>query len=62
MIVTVETEGGQTPLEIVQLKTFGPEAKPVTVVVGETELVIVPLPETKDHVPTPTVGVVPVRT
>lgn len=31
-----------------------PKAKPVTELVGESEFVIVPLPDINDHVPTPT--------
>lgn len=44
-------------LEIDHWKTFGPRPKPVMDVVGESELVIVPEPDTNDHVPIPVVGV-----
>ncbi len=55
--VTVETEAKQGAFEMVQAKTFAPIAKPVIEVVGESEFVIVPLPETKVQTPTPTVAV-----
>ena len=42
---------------IVHANTLVPKPKPVIVVVGKRELVMTPLPETNDHVPTPTVAV-----
>ncbi len=47
----------QVPLVIIHSKTFVPIPKPVILVVGDKEFVIVPEPETTDHVPTPEVGV-----
>ena len=41
---------------MVQAKTLFPNPKPVIEVVGESELVIVPLPETKVQAPVPTNG------
>jgi hypothetical protein len=43
--------------EIIHWKTFAPKPRPVTLVVGESELVIVPLPEIKIHAPVPVTGV-----
>ncbi len=60
--MTVDTEARHGALEMVQAKTFAPKAKPVMEVVGDNELVIVPAPEIKDHVPTPTVAVFAVIT
>ena len=57
MMVKVETEGAHGELEIVQEKTLFPKPNPVIDVVGERELVIVPLPEISDQVPTPTTAV-----
>ena len=56
-IETVEEVGAQGAFEIAQAKTFVPNPKPVIDVVGESEFVIVPLPETKVHTPVPTVAV-----
>ena len=56
-IETVEEVGAQGAFEIVHAKTFVPNPKPVIDVVGESEFVIVPLPETKVHTPVPTVAV-----
>lgn len=53
----METEGAQGEFEIVQLNTFTPTPNPVMVVVGDNELVIVPLPETNDQTPVPIVAV-----
>lgn len=44
-------------LLIVHAKTFTPDPKPVIDVVGESELVIVPLPETNVQTPVPTIAV-----
>ena len=57
MIVTFETEFAQGEFEMVQAKTFIPNPKPVIDVVGESEFVIVPLPEIKVQTPVPTVAV-----
>ena len=42
---------------MVQAKIFTPNPKPVMEVVGESELVIVPLPDINVHTPVPTVAV-----
>jgi hypothetical protein len=42
---------------MVHWKTFGPVPSPVILVVGESELVIVPLPEIKLQAPVPVTGV-----
>ena len=42
---------------MVQAKTFTPKPNPVIGVIGDNELLIVPLPEINDQVPTPTVAV-----
>ena len=55
-MVTLELEGAQGLFEIVQAKTLVPKPNPVIEVVGESELVIVPDPETKVHTPVPTVA------
>lgn len=55
--VRFETEGIHGRPEIVHAKTFIPAPKPVIVVTGDKEFVMIPLPETKDHAPLPTVGV-----
>ena len=49
-------EGVQGLFEMVQANTLFPNPKPVMLVVGESELVIVPLPETKVQTPVPTVA------
>ncbi len=53
MIVILATEAAQGGFCILHLKTFGPTPKPVIVVIGDTEFVIVPAPEIKVQVPTP---------
>ncbi len=55
-MVTFELEGGQAPLDMVQLKTFCPTIRPVIVVVGDNEFVMVPKPETNDQAPVPITG------
>ena len=57
VIVTFEEDGAQGALEMVQAKIFTPNPKPVMEVVGESELVIVPLPDINVHTPVPTVAV-----
>ena len=57
VIVTFELEFAQGEFEIVQAKTFAPNPNPVIVVLGINEFVIVPDPEIRDQVPTPTVAV-----
>lgn len=54
VMVTLETEFAQGGFEIVHLKTFGPTPRPVIVVEGDNEFVIVPDPEIKVHAPVPT--------
>ena len=56
-MVTLDVEGVQGLFDIVHAKIFVPNPKPVIDVVGDNELLIVPLPETKVHKPVPTVGV-----
>ena len=58
----MDDEGAQGAFEIVHAKTFVPTAKPVMLVVGESELVITPDPETKVQTPVPTVAVLSVIT
>jgi hypothetical protein len=60
IIATVEVDGAHGALEMVHAKTFVPKPKPVILVVGERELVIVPLPETKVQAPVPTIAVLAV--
>ena len=60
MIVTFETEGAQGAFEMVHAKTLFPSPNPVTPVVGDNELLMVPIPETKVHTPVPTVAVLAV--
>lgn len=50
----MEVEDAQGGLAIVHANTFVPNPKPVMEVVGESEFVIVPLPDTNDHDPIPT--------
>ncbi len=45
---------------MVQAKTFVPKPNPVMDVVGESEFVITPVPETKVQTPVPTVAVLAV--
>ena len=47
---------------IVHTNTLLPTARPVTVLVGFKELVIVAEPDDTDHEPTPLVGVFPANT
>ena len=54
--MTLELDEGQGGFEMVHSKTFTPKPKPVILVVGESELVIVPLPEIKVQTPEPTVA------
>ncbi len=56
VIVMLLTEATQGALETVQAKTLLPTAKPVIVVLGNTEFVITPLPETNVQAPDPTAG------
>lgn len=59
-MVIVALVNGQAPLLVINhCKTFIPNPKLVTIVVGELGLVIFPLPLINDHVPTPDVGVLP---
>ena len=59
MIVTFELEDAQGAFEIVQAKILFPKPRLVTVVFGNNEFVITPLPEINDHEPTPTAGKFP---
>ena len=56
MIVTLAIEGAQGLFEIVHAKTLFPKPNPVIEVVGESELVITPVPETKVQTPVPIAG------
>ena len=56
-MVTFDTEFAQGAFEMVHAKTLFPNPKPVIDVVGESEFVIVPVPEIKVHAPVPTGGV-----
>ena len=53
-MVTLDVDGVQGLFEIVQANTLLPKPNPVIEVVGESELVITPVPETKVHAPVPT--------
>lgn len=57
--VTVLVEFGQGGFEIVHINTFAPAPNPVTVVVGDPGVVIVPVPLTNVQVPVPVVGAFP---
>ena len=59
VIVTVLVDGVHGALLIVHWNTFAPTPKPVTPLVGELGVVIVPEPLTKVHTPVPVVGVLP---
>ena len=65
VIITSSVEGVQGALEIVHRKVAVPgtakpgTAKPVTPEVGEEGVVMVAVPETTDHTPVPTAGVLP---
>ena len=62
VIVTSSVVVTQPPLLIVHLRVVeAPTVKPVTVLVGELIEVIVPLPLTTLHVPTPLVAVLPAK-
>ncbi len=56
-MVIVDTDAEQGGLEIIHLKTLTPIPKPLTFVVGDNEFEIIPEPEIKVQVPTPTVAV-----
>ena len=55
-IAIVAVDATQGAFEIVHEKIFVPTASPVMDVVGDNEFVITPVPETKLHVPIPTVA------
>lgn len=61
VIATVEDDDVQGALVIVHLKIFVPIARPVTVVPGESEFVIIPVPETNVQAPVPTAGKFPFK-
>lgn len=56
VIVTCDTEVTHGKLIILHLKTLAPIPKPVIVVVGDNEFVMVPAPEIKIHEPVPITG------
>ena len=55
-IVVVEMDVAQTPFAILHCKTFIPGLVKLYVDEGEFTAAIVPIPDTKLHVPTPTIG------
>ena len=55
-MVTFETEFAQGGLDIVHAKIFDPVPKPVIVVDGDKEFVIVPEPEIRVQAPDPVNG------
>ena len=57
IIITVSTEDEQGELKMVHANVFVPKVNPVTVDNGLLTVVIVPLPEIKDHCPVPVNGV-----
>ena len=60
VIITSSNEGVQGGSEIVHRRMAVPgKAKPVTPEVGEEGVVMVAVPETTDHTPVPTAGVLP---
>ena len=58
---TVDVLGGHTPLLMVHANTLVPTPKKFTAEVGEFADAIIPLPDTKLHVPVPINGVLPPR-
>ena len=59
VIVTFDVEGVHGLFEIVHANTLFPTPNPVTEVLGRSEFVITPEPETKVHAPVPTTGKFP---
>lgn len=59
VIATVALGATQTPFVITHSKTLTPTPKLFNVVVADVGEVIVPLPETNDQEPVPTVGTFP---
>lgn len=57
VIATVDVEFGHTPFPIAHWNTFVPKPKLLIVVLFKLGFVIVPIPETKVHVPVPTEGI-----
>jgi len=58
-MLIVEVLAPQAPFAIAHCNTFIPTAKPVTLLVSRVGVVIVPLPKITDHVPSPTMAVLP---
>ena len=56
-MVTLELEGAHGGFEIVHAKTLFPKPNPFMFVIGERELVIDPVPETKVQTPVPAIAV-----
>lgn len=54
-MITFAEFDAHTPLLMVHRMMLVPEARAVTVLTGDNELVTVPPPETSDQVPTPVV-------
>jgi hypothetical protein len=61
VMTTVSLDGVQTPLLIVQRSLFVPAPIPVNPDVGEEGVVMVAVPETRDHDPVPRDGVLAAR-
>ena len=61
LIETVLVEAGHVPLVIVHIKIVCPVVNPVTVALDELVGLIVPVPETSDHVPVPIEGLFAIR-
>ena len=61
VIVTVLSEGGQTPFEIVHLNTLAPTPKLETLELACVFTAIVPAPLTNVHTPLPTTGTLPAK-
>ena len=61
VIITVSEEGGQAPLEMVQLKLLAPTPRAVNPDVAEVAAVMFPVPEINVHKPVPTNGTLPAR-
>jgi hypothetical protein len=59
LTVTVSTDDVQPLLLIVQMNLLSPVDNPLTAVTGLDEEVMVPAPDTKDHMPVPLIGLLP---
>lgn len=59
MIATVDEDGTHGLSYMVHAKILVPKPSPVIVVLGESELVIIPDPDTKLHCPIPELAILP---